>query len=83
MAEKTAPAKKNVLLASRQTEKAVLAEHKANVYAFNVSLDATKPAIAAAIREQYKVTPTKVNVVSSQGMKKAYIYLKKGDKISA
>jgi ribosomal protein L23 len=67
------------------------------VFVFNVRQDATKERIAAAIKESYKVTPRKINIVTMKpkrvisarrkgvgftaGGKKAYVYLKEGDKI--
>jgi|SRR3989344_1763849 len=85
----------NVLLRPRITEKAALAADKSNVYVFEVVKDATKKSISASIREVYKVTPEKVRVAMipsrqvfvrgkkgvKSGGKKAYVYLKKGDKI--
>ncbi len=84
----------SVIRHPRVTEKAAFAAEK-NIYVFSVSLAATKHTIAAAIKEMYKVTPVKVNVVTipsktvfirgKKGMKskgkKAYVFLKKGDKI--
>lgn len=86
---------KNVLMRPRITEKAALSADKNNVYVFEVSPDATKTSIAASIKESYKVTPVKVRVANipdkavfvrgkrgvKRGGKKAYVYLKKGDKI--
>jgi large subunit ribosomal protein L23 len=85
----------SVLLSPRITEKAAILADKNNVYVFEVTHEANKESIAASIREKYKVTPVKVRVVnvaprkvfvrgrlgSKKGMKKAYVYLKKGDKI--
>ncbi len=85
----------NVLLAPRVTEKAALSADKNNVYVFEVMKTATKRSIAISVKETYKVTPVKVSVVNvkpravfvrgkrgfKNGMKKAYVYLKKGDKI--
>lgn len=87
----------SVIVAPRITEKAVgLSEQ--NVYTFVVHANATKFAVRDAIKALYNVTPVKVNIVnkaprkvmsrskgrkiSEQGMKKAYVYLKKGDSIS-
>jgi large subunit ribosomal protein L23 len=84
-----------VLIRPRITEKAAAKAELENVYTFEVSKFASKPSIARAIREVYKVIPTKVNVVkmiakkvTSKGKQgkaarvfKAYVYLKKGDKI--
>ena len=86
---------KNVLLRPRITEKAAIHADKSNVYVFEVTPDATKPAIAASVRAAYKVTPVKVRVANipdkavfvrgkrgvKTGGKKAYVHLKKGDKI--
>jgi len=94
--EKAVAPKSALILGPRITEKAaILAEQ--NGYTFNVALGATKNEIAKAIKAQYKVTPVSVRVVNmkpkpkqsrktgklgftSRG-KKAYVYLKKGDKI--
>lgn len=76
------------------TEKAgILSEH--NAYAFEVLKSATKNQIAKEITKLYKVTPVKVNIVSvkakkvnsrgkvgkTNSIKKAYVFLKKGDTI--
>ncbi len=72
----------------------VLADSR-NVHAFEISKSATKSQVSEAIKTFYKVTPTKVNVVRNpekkifvrgkvgkkQSVKKAYVFLKKGDKI--
>lgn len=84
-----------VVLRPRITEKAALSADKSNVYVFEVTTDATKKAITASIRDAYKVTPEKIRLVAiprkkivyrgkpgvKGGGKKAYVYLKKGDKI--
>jgi large subunit ribosomal protein L23 len=86
----------SVILSPRITEKAVGANEK-NVYTFIVRRDATKFTVADAVKALFKVTPVKVNIVnksprqfmsrskgrvqSEKGMKKAYVYLKKGDRI--
>ncbi len=78
----------------RITEKTAYASDN-NVYAFDVSPRATKVEVMRAVLEIYKFKPTKVNIVSvpvkrvfrrnsvgvKGGGKKAYVYLKKGDKI--
>jgi len=86
-----------VIVAPRITEKAVgLSEQ--NVYTFVVRGNATKFAVRDAIKALYNVTPVKVNIVNkkaakrvkgfsgktvhNKGMKKAYVYLKKGDTIN-
>lgn len=86
-----------VIIRPRITEKAV-AQGDARVYTFEVRRDATKYTVAAAIKALYSVTPVKVNIVNKAparrtrgmqnkvvkvaGMKKAYVYLKKGDSIT-
>ena len=86
-----------VIAAPRITEKAVGLSDK-NVYTFEVRRDATKYQVRDAIKSLYNVTPVKVNIVNKKpakrmvgsrgrekhvaGMKKAYVYLKDGDKIS-
>lgn len=85
----------NVLLRPRITEKAALGADKFNVYVFEVSLGATKKSIGASVHDAYGVRPEKVHVAKipakkvfvrgkwgvKKGGKKAYVYLKKGDKI--
>ena len=85
----------NVLLRPRITEKAALGADKSNVYVFEVSSIATKKSISISIHDVYGVLPKKVRVAaipskqvfirgkkgSKGGGKKAYVYLKKGDKI--
>ncbi len=87
----------SVLLKPHFTEKSVKMGD-ANVYTFEVKRDATKFAISAAVKALYNVTPVKVNIVNKlpakrlkgstgrmvkrAGMKKAYVYLKKGDTIT-
>ncbi len=84
-----------ILMRPRITEKAGLLAELSNVYTFEVSKFATKPTIVRAIKEIYKVAPTKVNIVKlpakkvfSKGKRgttpsiaKAYVYLKKGEKL--
>ncbi len=86
---------KSSLISPRMTEKAVLLQEAKGVYVFNVEKDATKRGIFLSIKEKYKVTPRMVRVASIPakkkifrgklgvrgGGKKAYVYLKKGDKI--
>lgn len=86
-----------VIIGPRLSEKTVnLGEQ--NVYTFNVRRDATKFQVRDAVKALYNVTPVKINIVNKQpakrfvgsrgrtkhvkGMKKAYVYLKKGDTIS-
>jgi large subunit ribosomal protein L23 len=84
----------SVIVRPRVTEKATTAAEN-GVYVFEVSKDSTKSKIARAVLAMYKVAPEKVRVVSlpaksvfvrgkwgrKSAIKKAYIYLKKGDKI--
>ncbi len=83
-----------VLLRPHITEKAQTAQAR-GVFVFEVAPRATKQAVAQAVAALYKVTPRKVAMVTKQkknittkgkpgfsgGGKKAYVYLKKGDKI--
>jgi large subunit ribosomal protein L23 len=85
----------NVLLRPRITEKAALGADKSNTYVFEVAKTATKKSISASVKSAYGVTPKKVRVAAIPsrqvfvrgkkgvkiGGKKAYVYLKKGDKI--
>ena len=87
----------SVIEGLRITEKSVkLGEN--NVYTFRVRRDATKFQVRDAVKAIYSVTPVKVNIVNKKpasrlsgsknrmvkvpGMKKAYVYLKKGDTIN-
>ncbi len=82
------------LLNPRITEKASdKAEH--NVYVFDVNQRANKVQIKEAVKKIYNVDATKINVTKTPSKKvfsrgrrgiksagrKAYVYLKKGDKI--
>lgn len=86
----------SILIKPRITEKATMTA-ESGVYVFEVSPNATKKQIGDAVKKYYNVTPVKVNTavipskkVSSRlrghygvkkGGKKAYVHLKKGDKI--
>lgn len=84
----------NILLRPRVTEKANLVAGS-NIHAFEIMRTATKKQVAEAVSAFYKVTPVKINIVRNpdkkvfirgkkgvkSGVKKAYVYLKKGDKI--
>ncbi len=86
----------SVILRPRVTEKAV-GQNDKNVYTFIVARTATKYTVADAVKALFKVTPVRVNIVNKtprqfmsrskgrvqteKGMKKAYVYLKKGDRI--
>lgn len=85
-----------VLVRPRITEKAVLGTDR-NMYTFEVKRDATKHDVRDAVRNTYDVTPVKINIVNKKprhyvsrlrgrkmldsGLKKAYVYLKEGDRI--
>ncbi len=86
-----------VLLSPRVTEKA-MRQSEQNVYAFKVARSASKYDVRDAVKALYGVTPVKVNIVNKaprqfkhantrrvrteHGIKKAYVYLKKGDTLS-
>ncbi len=84
----------SVLIRPNVTEKATV-KAESSVYTFVVDPSAHKSLIAKVFAEKYKVTPIKVRTVtipakrvfvrgkvgSKSGYKKAYIYLKKGQKI--
>ncbi len=86
---------KNVLLRPRITEKAAIAADKLNTYVFEVDSKATKASVKASVKASYNVTPVRVNITRiadkavvvrgkrgvKRGGKKAYVELKKGDKI--
>ncbi len=87
----------SVIEGLRITEKTVN-QGENNVYTFVVRRDATKFQVRDAVKAIYGVTPVKVNIVNKKpatrlsgsrnrnmkvsGMKKAYVYLKKGDTIN-
>lgn len=86
---------KDVILRPRITEKSGLANESFNIYTFEIAKNATKHTVAQAIKSQYKVTPVKVRTInlpskkvfvrgrwgSQSAVKKAMVFLKKGDKI--
>jgi large subunit ribosomal protein L23 len=85
-----------VIVRPRITEKAALVGER-NVYAFEIHKDATKYDVRDAVIELFKVTPERVRIVNKKprtflsrgrgrrvtkpGLKKAYVYLKKDDRI--
>jgi large subunit ribosomal protein L23 len=87
----------SVIVKPRITEKSV-GQSENNVYTFIVKRSSNKIQIRDAIKALYNVTPVKVNIVNKKpaermvgsrnrtkhvaGMKKAYVYLKKGDTIN-
>ncbi len=82
------------ILRPRVTEKASLV-NSANVYTFEIAETATKKDVSREIRDVYKVNPIAVNIARTprktvtqkgikgrtKGVKKAYVYLKAGDRI--
>jgi large subunit ribosomal protein L23 len=86
-----------VIQKPRITEKAAVLGDK-NIYVFEVARRATKTDVKNAVVAQFKVTPVKVNIVNKMhrttksrarnrtltvsGMRKAHVYLKKGDTIN-
>lgn len=84
-----------VLLRPRITEKASLKAESESVFVFEVAKNANKEMIYRAIVDQYKVTPRKIGITQTpsknvfsrgkmgvqSGVKKAYVYLNKGEKI--
>ncbi|MDO8579500.1 MAG: 50S ribosomal protein L23 [bacterium] len=86
--------KGSAVIKPRVTEKAGMLAEK-GVYTFEVLKSANSQQISAAIKEAYKVTPVKISIapIKSKTMfargksgrtvsgKKAYVYLKKGEKI--
>ena len=84
----------DILLRPRITEKANNIVEK-GVYTFEVSEAANKRAVAQAVNAFYNVVPIKIRITKNPakkvivrgkkglkaGVKKAYVYLKKGDKL--
>ncbi len=87
----------SVIVRPKISEKSVGMSEQ-NVYTFEVLRSATKFQVKDAVIALYNVTPVKVNIVNKKpaqrlvgsrnrmkhvpGMKKAYVYLKKGDSIN-
>ena len=88
--------KTSVIIKPRITEKTALLSDK-NVYTFELRKGANKYEVRDAIKALYNVTPERVHIVNKQprhsmsrvrgrdmmehGLRKAYVYLKKGDRI--
>ena len=84
------------ILRPRITEKSGLAGESQNIYTFEVAKNSTKHTIAQEIKSLYQVTPEKITIVNlparkvfvrgrkgtQSAVKKAMVYLKKGDKIN-
>lgn len=83
------------IIRPRITEKSGTLGESLNIYTFEVSKNSTKHSIANEIKTLYKVTPSKVSIINlparkvfvrgkkgtQSSVKKAMVYLKKGDKI--
>jgi large subunit ribosomal protein L23 len=83
-----------ILLNPHVTEKATI-KAESSVYVFEIDPSSTKREVEKAFIEKYKISPLKVSTVTipakrvfvrgksgkKSGYKKAYIYLKKGEKI--
>ncbi len=84
------------IIRPRITEKSGIAGENLNVYTFEVSKDSTKQSIEKEIKTLYKVNPEKIRIINlpakniivrgrkgtQSAVKKALVYLKKGDKIN-
>jgi large subunit ribosomal protein L23 len=84
----------DILIRPRITEKASFVA-ESNVYTFEVAPKTTKKEVMEAVKAFYNITPIRVNMVknpakrifvrgkrgTTSGVKKAYVYLKEGDKI--
>lgn len=91
----TSAALGQVILRPRITEKATMKAETENVYVFEVAKDANKTTIRQAVSALYKVNPTRIAIAYNpskkvfrrghrgvvSGVKKAYVHVKKGDKI--
>jgi large subunit ribosomal protein L23 len=85
----------SILLAPHITEKGAVVATTDNAYTFVIHQDATKELVAKAIKNIYNVTPRKITIARTprkavvvrgkrgmqSGKKKAYVFLKKGEKI--
>ena len=83
-----------ILIRPRITEKATMSA-ESSVYVFEIDSKSKKAEVDRAFVEKYKITPIKINTVTipaknvfvrgkrgkKSGYKKAYVYLKKGEKI--
>ncbi len=84
----------NILIRPHITEKATISSEK-SVYVFKIDPKSNKAEVEKAFKEKYKISPVKIKTVTipaknvfvrgkygkKSGYKKAYIYLKKGEKI--
>ncbi|MDO8575215.1 MAG: 50S ribosomal protein L23 [bacterium] len=86
--------KKSVIVGPRVAEKSALLSDK-NIYTFVVTKDANKYKVYNAIKNKYKVEAVKINITNlpqkrvfvrgkwgkKSSLKKAVVFLKKGEKI--
>ncbi len=86
---------KDIIIKPYITEKTALLQDQ-NIYVFEVGAEANKSEVKKEIKRIYKVEPVKVNISykpdkkvfvrgkvgTKRGFKKAFVYLKKGDKIN-
>ena len=84
----------HILIRPHITEKATMSSEK-NVYVFQIDPRSSKAEVIKAFHEKYKISPLRVSTATipaknvfvrgksgkKSGYKKAYVYLKKGDKI--
>lgn len=86
----------SALIKPRITEKAAILLER-NVYTFEIKKGASKYDVRDAVKSLYKVTPLQIRIVNKaprrymskargremmvSGLRKAYVYLKKGDRI--
>lgn len=87
--------KKNIIIRPRQTEKAMILQEQ-NIYTFDIESSANRSEVKKEIKRIYGVDAKKVNIAKTSekkvfsrgrigkksGVKKAYVFLKKGDKIN-
>jgi large subunit ribosomal protein L23 len=85
----------DVILRPRVTEKSHNLAEVANVFIFDVAMGASKGKVEMAVKDLFKVSPLKVSIVPvprkkrvvrgrvayTGGGRKAYVYLKKGEKL--
>ena len=85
----------DIILAPHITEKGAVVATTSNAYVFRIHQDADSRLVAKAVEAIYGIKPVKVNIVRNPAKKviirgtrgvrnarsKAYVYLKKGDKI--
>ena|SRR3989344_2322758 len=85
----------HIIFRPRITEKSGIMAESLNLYTFEVAKNSTKYSVVKAVKSLYKVNPIKIRMINlpakkvtvkgKKGMqnpiKKALVYLKKGDKI--